>query len=480
LRPGEKRRRKTFDVPGDGDFIRPDYSFDQLNKQDSHGKPSAHGGRPLTALRVGIAGLGTVGGGLVKLLTAQRGLLEDRCGRSIEVTAVSARNRGADRGFDIGNATWHDDPVDLARDENVDVVCELIGGADGPALALSEAAIIAGKHLVTANKALLAMHGASLAVLAEEHGVEIRYEAAIAGGIPIVKAMREGLAGNRFTGVFGILNGTCNYILTEMHDAVLAGRTLEFETVLAEAQELGYAEAEPSTDIDGYDAAHKLAILTSVAFGCPVNFEAIHIEGIRHISAVDIEYAIELGYRVKLLAIARETATGIEQRVHPCMVPARAPIARVDGVNNAIEVQADFVGTTIYEGPGAGEGATASAVAGDIIDIARGQRTPTFGVPAAKLERRPFAPMDRMVGPYYIRLMLLDEPGVIADIAACLRDQKVSVESMLQRARNPGDAVPVVLTTHEAEEGALRRALEAVDQLDAVLETPRMIRIESI
>ena len=434
----------------------------------------------MTALRIGVAGLGTVGGGLVKLLTAQRGVLEDRCGRPLHVTAVSARNRSRDRGFDLDAAGWHDDPVAIARSDDVDVVCELIGGEDGPALALCEAAIGAGKHVVTANKAMLAVHGAKLAAHAEANGVQLRYEAAVAGGIPIIKAVREGLAGNRFSGVFGILNGTCNYILTEMHDAVVAGETREFATVLEEAQALGYAEAEPSTDIDGIDAAHKLALLTSLAFGCPVNFDAVHIEGIRHISALDIAYAVELGYRVKLLAIARETPSGIEQRVHPCMVPARAPIARVDGVNNAIVVQGDFVGTTIFEGPGAGEGATASAVAGDLVDIARGQRAPTFAVPADRLERRPFAPMERIVGPYYLRLMLLDQPGVIADIAACLRDQSVSVESMLQRARNPGDAVPVVLTTHEAEEGALRRALEAIDKLDSVVETPRMIRIEDI
>jgi len=409
----------------------------------------------VTELRVGVAGLGTVGGGLVKLLATQRSVIEERCGLSVLVTAVSAKDRSRERGFDLGSAVWHDDAVSLAKDENVDVVCELIGGIGGVALAVCETAINESKHVVTANKAMMAVHGARLATLSEDKGVGIHYEAAVAGGIPIIKAMREGLSGNHVSGVLGILNGTCNYILTSMHDAALAGEPRDFETVLEEAQKLGYAEADPSTDIDGVDAAHKLAILTSVAFGTEVNFDSIHVEGIRHISAIDIEYAIELGYRVKLLAIARKGTGGIQQRVHPCMVRERATIAHVDGVNNAIVVQSDFAGTTIYEGPGAGESATASAVASDLVDIARQHRTPTFSVPTTQLEKRSSAPMEQISGPYYIRLMLVDKPGVIADIAACLRDQNVSVESMIQRSRNPGDAVPVVLTTHEAQEISL-------------------------
>jgi len=434
----------------------------------------------VTELRVGVAGLGTVGGGLVKLLATQRSVIEERCGLSVLVTAVSAKDRSRERGFDLGAAVWHDDAVSLAKDENVDVVCELIGGIGGVALAVCEAAIHESKHVVTANKAMMAVHGARLATLSEDKGVGIHYEAAVAGGIPIIKAIREGLSGNSVSGVVGILNGTCNYILTNMHDAALAGESRDFETVLEEAQKLGYAEADPSMDIDGVDAAHKLAILTSVAFGSVIDFDSIHVEGIRHISAVDIEYAIELGYRVKLLAIARKGMEGIQQRVHPCMVAERATIAHVDGVNNAIVVQSDFAGTTIYEGPGAGESATASAVASDLVDIARQHRTPTFSVPATQLEKRSSAPMEQISGPYYIRLMLVDKPGVIADIAACLRDQNVSVESMIQRSRNPGDAVPVVLTTHEAQEISLQRALHSIDALQSVLETPRMIRIEEI
>ncbi|MFP6754563.1 MAG: homoserine dehydrogenase [Alphaproteobacteria bacterium] len=434
----------------------------------------------MTELRVGVAGLGTVGGGLVKLLATQRSVIEERCGLSVLVTAVSAKDRSRERGFDLGAAVWHDDAVSLAKDENVDVVCELIGGIGGVALAVCEAAIHESKHVVTANKAMMAVHGARLATLSEDKGVGIHYEAAVAGGIPIIKAIREGLSGNSVSGVVGILNGTCNYILTNMHDAALAGESRDFETVLEEAQKLGYAEADPSMDIDGVDAAHKLAILTSVAFGSVIDFDSIHVEGIRHISAVDIEYAIELGYRVKLLAIARKGMEGIQQRVHPCMVAERATIAHVDGVNNAIVVQSDFAGTTIYEGPGAGESATASAVASDLVDIARQHRTPTFSVPTTQLEKRSSAPMEQISGPYYIRLMLVDKPGVIADIAACLRDQNVSVESMIQRSRNPGDAVPVVLTTHEAQEISLQRALHSIDALQSVLETPRMIRIEEI
>ena len=431
-------------------------------------------------LRIGIAGLGTVGGGTLRLLQEQSELLQRRCGRRIEVVAVSARDRRKTREVEISALRWHDRAEALATDAEVDVVVELIGGADGAALALCEAALANGKHLVTANKALLAHHGTALAQAAEAAGVSLGYEAAVAGGIPIIKALREGLAGNRIEGAYGILNGTCNYILTAMHDGVRSGQVQSFETVLNEAQRLGYAEADPATDIDGIDAAHKLAILTSVVFGCPVNFDAVHIEGIRHINAIDIEYALELGYRMKLLAIARDAPNGIEQRVHPCMVPENAPIAHVDGVFNAVVVKGDFVGTTMFEGPGAGAGPTASAVVADLIDIARGQVVPTFSIPAKSLSARSFAPMAKHVGAYYIRLMVVDRPGVIAEIAACLRDQQVSVEAMIQRARNPDEAVPVVLTTHEAEEAAVTRAVAAMAKLGSILETPCMIRIETL
>ena len=430
-------------------------------------------------LRIAIAGLGTVGGGVLALLRDNATLLEQRTGRSIEVVAVSARDRGKDRGVALDGLDWRDDPCELAAHPAVDVVLELIGGSEGAARALSEAALANGKHLVTANKALLAHHGAALAEAARQADRHLGYEAAVAGGIPIVKALREGLAGNRISGVYGILNGTCNYIMTAMHESVQAGQARDFGSVLQEAQELGYAEADPSTDIDGIDAAHKLAILTSVVFGCPVDFDAVHVEGIRHVSAVDIGFAIELGYRVKLLGIARAGEHGITQRVHPCMIREQAPIARVDGVFNAVVAEGDRIGSALFEGPGAGAGPTASAVVADLADIARGAIMPAFPAIAPGTPRPAAKPMDHHVGAYYIRLMVVDKPGVIAGIAACLRDEQVSVEAMLQRGRNPGELVPVVLTTHESREAAVVRALAAIDRLDTVLEPPRMIRIEA-
>ena len=430
-------------------------------------------------LRIAIAGLGTVGCGVLALLRDNAALLEQRTGRSIEVVAVSARDKGKDRGVALDGLEWRDDARALAAIPAVDVVVELIGGSEGTARALSEAALAHGKHLVTANKALLAHHGAALAEAAQRAHRHLGYEAAVAGGIPIVKALREGLAGNRLGGVYGILNGTCNYIMTAMHESVRAGQAREFESVLHEAQELGYAEADPSTDIDGIDAAHKLAILASVVFGCPVDFDAVHVEGIRHVSALDIGFAIELGYRVKLLGIARAGEDGITQRVHPCMIREAAPIARVDGVFNAVVAEGDRIGSALFEGPGAGAGPTASAVVADLVDIARGQIMPAFPAASEGAQRAAARPMDHHVGAYYIRLMVVDRPGVIAGIAACLRDEQVSVEAMLQRGRNPGELVPVVLTTHESDEAAVVRALDAIDRLDTVLEPPRMIRIEA-
>ena len=426
-------------------------------------------------LRIAIAGLGTVGAGTVRLLHEHADLLAQRCGRRLEVAAVSARDRGRDRGIDLGAARWYDDAMALATDPGTDVVVELIGGSQGVALAVCEAAIASGKHVVTANKALLAHHGTALAMASEEAGVALGYEAAVAGGIPIVKALREGLAGNGVRRVYGILNGTCNYILSAMRDG---GR--EFADALAEAQRLGYAEADSGTDVDGVDSAHKLAILASVAFGSEINLEAVHIEGIRHVSSLDIDYALELGYHIKLLGIAALTERGLEQRVHPCMVSTDALIAHVDGVFNAVVVEGDFIDRTMFGGRGAGAGPTASAVVSDLIDIARGWRLPMFGIPARELASIHPAPMAHHVGAYYIRLMVVDRPGVMADVTAALRDQQVSVEALIQRKRNPGDVVPVVLTTHETEEAALLRALSRIARLDTVLEPPRMIRIEQL
>jgi len=429
----------------------------------------------LEPLRVGIAGLGTVGAGVVRLLTENRDILQLHCPRPIEVVAVSARDRNKDRGIDISKIDWVENSLALASHPRVDVVVELIGGSDGPAKALVEAAIANGKHVVTANKALLAHHGTALAVAAERKSLCLAYEAAVAGGIPVIKAMREGLAANRIEQVYGILNGTCNYILTQMRET---GR--EFADVLAEAQALGYAEADPSFDVDGVDAAHKLSILTSVAFGCAVDFDAVRISGIRNVSAMDIAFAEELGYRIKLLGIARPSGQGIEQRVMACMVPQATVIAKVDGVFNAVVTKGNFVGQNVSIGRGAGAGPTASAVVSDLIDIARDRILPAFSAPAASLKQMPAAPRGTHVGAYYLRLMVVDKPGVIADIAAALRDEQVSMEAMIQRARHPGQSVPVVITTHETTEAAIDRVVKRLEQVKSILEPAHVMPIEML
>ncbi|HLF58093.1 MAG TPA: homoserine dehydrogenase [Alphaproteobacteria bacterium] len=426
-------------------------------------------------LSIAIAGLGTVGGGTLRLLERHAGLIEQRCGRPIKVAAVSARDRKRDRKLDLSGVAWFDDAVKMAKEAAAEVVVELIGGSEGVAKSVCETAIAAGKHVVTANKALLAHHGTALALAAESKGVSLHFEAAVAGGIPIIKGLREGLAANGISRVTGILNGTCNYILTSMRET---GK--DFAEVLEEARKLGYAEADPSFDIDGVDTAHKLAILTSVAFGCETNFDAVYVEGIRHVSALDISFAEELGFRIKLLGIARLSERGVEQRVHPCLVPVRSSIAHVEDVNNAVMVKGDFVGNIVFQGRGAGAGPTASAVVADLIDVARGTKIPTFTVPAAKLAKIPAAPMERHRGAYYLRLMVVDQPGVIAAVAAALRDEDISMESMLQHGRAPAGAVPVVITTHETEEAAMNRALKRINDLKAVFEPPRMIRVEPL
>jgi homoserine dehydrogenase len=426
-------------------------------------------------LNLAIAGLGTVGAGVLRLLRRNGELIALRGGRELTIAAVSARDAGKARGLDLSGVRWCDDAARMASDPAIDIVVELIGGSEGIARDVVETALAHGKHVVTANKALMAQHGSALARLAEGKDTVLAFEAAVAGGIPAIKTLREGLAANQVARLYGILNGTCNYILTTMRET---GR--EFVAVLAEAQALGYAESDPSFDVDGIDAAHKLAILTSLAFGSEVDFASIHVEGIRHVSALDIDFAAELGYRIKLLGIARLTERGVEQRVHPCMVPLATPIAAVDGVFNAVVAECDFAGRIVLQGRGAGADPTASAVVADLIDIAAGRRSPAFGVPAAALSRRPSSPMLHHRGAYYIRLMVLDRPGVIADIAAALRDEQVSMEAMIQRGRSPGEAVPIVLTTHITEEAAMRRALDRIGLLETVTEPPRMIRIEDL
>lgn len=427
-------------------------------------------------VKIGVAGLGTVGAGTVKLLSEHRDLLTDRCGRQIIVTAVSSRDRTRDRGFSTEGLTWYEDARLLATDDNVDIVVELIGGSDGIAYEVCKNALMAGKHVVTANKALLALKGAELAQIAEDNNVTIAYEAAVAGGIPVIKALREGLAGNAASRVTGILNGTCNYILTTMREQ---GR--DFGDVLSEAQKLGYAEADPSFDVDGIDAAHKLAILASLAFGIEVDFDAVSIEGIRSVSALDIEYAEELGYRIKLLGIAKQTAEGIEQRVAPVMVDRNTQISKVEGVFNAVAIEGDFVGPVILQGKGAGERPTASAVVADIVDIASNRTAPVFGVPAKRLKKNVRASLEKHSGPYYLRLMVWDRPGVMAKVTTALSQHGVSVASMIQhgRAETEGGVVPVVFITHETSEGAMQEALETITAFESNSQPPVLMRIEN-
>ncbi|MFG1419086.1 homoserine dehydrogenase [Xanthobacter sp. V0B-10] len=432
----------------------------------------------MSDLKVGLAGLGTVGAAVIRMLERRAGDLAARTGRGIKVVAVAARDRTRDRGVDLSGVRWHEDPVALARDPGIDVFVELMGGADDPAKAAVLAALDLGRPVVTANKALLAKRGAELARRAEATGASLHFEAAVAGGIPIVKTLRESLSGNAVERVSGILNGTCNYMLTRMADEKLA-----FDTCLAEAQRLGYAEADPTFDIDGFDTAHKLAILTSLAFGTQVDADAIYVEGIRQLTLEDIEAADDLGYKVKLLGVALRTETGIEQRVHPTMVPRHWPIAQVSGVTNAVAVDADAVNLTLV-GPGAGGDATASAVVGDLADVARGARGFAFGQPVATLMKPERAPMQRHEGGYYIRLSVVNKPGTAATIARRMADEGISLESIVQRRpdgaqgeRAQGTA-RVILITYATSEAAVRRAIAAIEADGVVSSLPQVIRIE--
>ena len=435
-----------------------------------------------SAFRVGIAGLGTVGASVLNIVSRRDNTLAQRCGRPVRVTAVSARDRARDRGHDISSYAWFDDPVALALHDEVDCVVELIGGADGPAKAVVEAALDSGKHVITANKALLARHGTDLARRAEANGVALNFEASAAGGIPIVKTLREGLAGNAVSRLYGILNGTCNYILSRMES-----EGLDFATCLAAAQKLGYAEADPTFDIEGFDTAHKLAILTSLAFGTEIDADAIYVEGISSIAPLDLKMADELGYRIKLLGVAERTTTGIEARVHPTRVPKSSAIAQVMGVTNAVTIDADAVRELTLIGPGAGGDATASAVVADIADVASGVVPPPFGRPVERLERAERAPMQRHEGGYYVRLTVHDRPGVAAGVATRMAEADISIESILQkrpelaaqdRRGRSGAPVPLVLITYAASEGAIREALERIAADGLVAEPPQVIRIE--
>ncbi|MGE0211253.1 MAG: homoserine dehydrogenase [Parvibaculaceae bacterium] len=434
-------------------------------------------------LKLGIAGLGTVGTGVLDLVERHGEAVESRTGRRITVTAVSARNKAKPRGgHDLSRYRWHDDPIELAKDPEIDVLVELIGGEGDPAKAAVEAALKAGKSVVTANKALIAHHGTGLARKADKAGLAFNFEAAVAGGIPVVKAMRESLMGNRVKRLHGILNGTCNYILTKMAEE---GR--DFGEALKEAQELGYAEADPTFDIGGFDTAHKLAILTSLAFGTEIDLASVYIEGIERVTLADIRNAADLGYKIKLLGIAVETDDGIEQRVHPTLVPEESPIADVHGVFNAVALHGDFVGDLMLEGRGAGAHPTASSVVGDICDIARGSRQPALGVPAEKLRPYRRAPMRAHEGGYYAALDLFDRPGEVAAVASAFAAEKISIESIVQRGpatRQNGSAqretAPFILITHRTLESSIRAALSRIEEQGHVASSPRLIRIERL
>jgi len=435
------------------------------------------------ALRVGIAGLGTVGAEVVRLIATEARTLAARCGRPIRVTAVTARSKAKKRGVDLAGIAWAKSPVELASDPEIDCLVELIGGAGDPALSAIETALKSGKSVVTANKALIAKHGLRLAQMAEKHGGALNFEAAVGAAIPIIKTLREGLAATGVNRVYGILNGTCNYILTRMEQ-----EGLSFAECLKDAQRLGYAEADPSFDVDGHDTAQKLAILASLAFGTKVAESAVHVEGISSIAPEDLRAAADLGYRVKLLGVAVRTAKGIEQRVHPTMVPKSSSIAQVMGVTNAVTIDGEGIPPITLVGPGAGGAATASAVVADIADIARGVRVDPFGRPVDRLRTTEKAPMERHEGGYYIRLMARDHAGTAATIATRLAEQKISIESIVQRHPNggidagqpegKGSPVPVLLITYATHEDAVHRALQAVQRDKVISGRPQVIRIE--
>jgi homoserine dehydrogenase len=445
--------------------------------QDASEAPSA------PPLRIGVAGLGNVGATLVRILQRDGEELTRKLGRAVVVTAVAARSRSKDRGIDISGLAWFDDPVALAKSDGIDLFVELIGGEDGPALAAVRAALEIGRPVVTANKALLARHGVMLARLAEENSAQLGFEAAVAGGIPVIKTLREGLGSARIARVYGIMNGTCNYILTRM-----GNEGISFADCLKDAQRLGYAEADPTFDVGGYDTAHKLAILSSLCFGCEIAPDEIFVEGITSITQADIKVAGDLGYKIKLLGIAQRSPEGIEQRVHPTLVPKSSAIAGVDGVLNAVSLETDHVHELLLAGPGAGGPPTASSVLSDILDIARGTRVPPLGVPSQELVPYRQAPMRAHEGGYYIRLNARDVPGALAAIASRMGTAGISLESVIQRPDlRASDTAPadtsirtIVLLTHSTLEQSVREALALIAADGFIVGQPQLIRIESL
>ena len=423
-------------------------------------------------MRVALIGLGTVGTGVLRVLETNGALIARRAGRPIEVVAVSARDRNKDRGVDISGFDWVDDMMELPQRDDIDVIVELVGGSDGPALALSRATLSAGKPLVTANKAMLAHHGLALAELAEKAGIPLKYEAAVAGGIPVIKGLREGAAANEISRVYGILNGTCNYILSTMEQD-----RRDFDEVLTEAQALGYAETDPSFDIDGIDAAHKLSILASLAFGTQIDFDSVDVAGIRDISAADISEAATLGYRIRLVGMAENEENGLFQRVHPMLVPTSHLLAHVTGSLNAVVAEGNFVGSLFFQGAGAGEGPTASAVVADLIDVARDEYGDPFAMQIGHLARQPKADAGKRAGRTYMRFIVRDKPGVLAEIAAAMRDAGVSIESVIQRAAHEDGSVLLVVVTHNSTESATTDTLRRLSGSGNLLDKPMVINI---
>ncbi|WP_454715767.1 homoserine dehydrogenase [Caulobacter segnis] len=423
--------------------------------------------------RVGVAGLGTVGGGLLQFLADRPGFAP--AGDKAVVTAVSARSKSRPRTVDISNLAWFDDPVALAASPDIDLFVELVGGSDGPAKAAVETALKAGKPVVTANKALIAEHGAELAALAEANNVPLLFEAAVMGGVPAVKMMREAFVGDDIASVAGILNGTCNFILSEMEKT---GRS--FADVLREAQGLGYAEADPTMDVGGFDAGHKVTILAALAFGCAPNFEAAEIEGISEVDLLDIKLAKDLGYRIKLIASAAKSEDGVAVKVHPSLVPLDHPLAQAGGALNALFIEGKRIGRIFVQGPGAGAGPTAAAVAADIADVMTKAVRPVFQAPAGDLTS--FTPIDpaRAVGKAYLRVMVQDQPGVIAAISETLAECGVSIDSFLQKPVDGAGGVPIVLVTHATPESKLLDAISRIEKLQTVLERPRLLRVARI
>lgn len=447
--------------------------------------PAAH-----TPLRVALAGLGTVGTGVIKLIEENREIITRRAGRAIEIVVVTARDRTKNRGVDLSPYRWTDDMTAIAAAGDVDVVVELIGGSDGPALTLAREALGAGKAFVTANKAMIAHHGLELAQLAEAGGLALKYEAAVAGGIPVIKGLREGVAANRIERVYGILNGTCNYILSAMETG---GR--DFASVLKDAQDAGFAEADPAFDIDGVDAAHKLAILASLCFGTQIDFAGVDTNGIRKIVAADIEQARALGYRIRLLGLAEmdlaeidlaetdagdigeNTGSRLFQRVHPFLVRTDHPLAHVTGPTNAIVAEGNFSGQLLFQGAGAGDKPTASSVVADLIDIARGETGPAFAMPCAELEKLPRAKSGHRIGKAYVRMIVADKPGVLAEIAAAMRDAGVSIESLIQKETHTAGSALIAMVTHAGREQAITAAIAALSVSDSLLGEPMVMHI---